>query len=170
MPPDRYSFQDAFDISILDPRVLDTSDGLATALHAIETVCHRGDPEIAEMIAALNSRPYILEYIISGTLRIPIGPYASPALIILHSSVGGRGVWETLEVDTCRASHAHNTEYDGHREHAGSREIIIFVAFCGVSIRRRRTPQPPRISKQPPCIPTKGGTFVCCSQYYSGGR
>ena len=92
MPPDRYSFQDAFDISILDPRVLDTSDGLATALHAIETVCHRGDPEIAEMIAAFNSRPYVLEYIISGTLGVPTGPCALLALTAVSSSAGGEGV------------------------------------------------------------------------------
>ena len=82
MPPDPHSSRDPFDMDILDPQVLDTPDGLTTALGAIEAVCNRGDPEIAEMIATLNSRPYILEYIISGTLRIPIGPYASPALII----------------------------------------------------------------------------------------
>ena len=92
MPPDRYSFHDAFDISILDPRALDTSDGLATALHATEAVCHRGDPEIAETISALNSRPYLLEYIISGTLGVPTGPCALPALIVVSSSAGGEGV------------------------------------------------------------------------------
>lgn len=69
MPPDRYSSQDAFDVNTLDPQALDTPDGLVTALRAIEAVCHRGDPEIVEIVTALNSRPHILEYIISGTLR-----------------------------------------------------------------------------------------------------
>ena len=74
MPPDRHSSQDAFDIDMLDPRALEAPDGLNTALCAIEAVCHRSDPEIAEMVAALDSRPYILEYIISGTLRAPSSP------------------------------------------------------------------------------------------------
>lgn len=92
MPPDRYPSQDAFDISMLDPRALDTPDELATALRTIEAVCHRGDPEIAEMIAVLNSHPYVLEYIISGTLRVLTGPCAFPALIVISSSAGGGGI------------------------------------------------------------------------------
>ena len=72
MLPGSHSSQHAFDINILDAQALDTPDGLATALRAIEAVCHRGDPEIVGMVEALNSRPFILEYIISGTLRVPI--------------------------------------------------------------------------------------------------
>ncbi|KAF9642213.1 P-loop containing nucleoside triphosphate hydrolase protein, partial [Thelephora ganbajun] len=63
--PDRCSTQDALDTNMLDSQVLDTPDGLGTALRAIEAVCHRGDTEIAEMVAALDTRPYILEYVIS---------------------------------------------------------------------------------------------------------
>lgn len=66
MLPDLSSSQDTFDIDLLDPQVLDTPDGRAAALRVIEAVCHRGDPEIAGMVEVLNSRSYILEYIISG--------------------------------------------------------------------------------------------------------
>ena len=72
MPQNRYLSQGAFDMDILNPQALDTPDGLAAALRAIEAVCHRGDPEITGMVEALNSRPFILEYIISGTLRAPL--------------------------------------------------------------------------------------------------
>ena len=68
MQPDRCSSQEAFDINLLDPRALDTPDGLHTALRAVEAVCHRGEPEIAGMVEALSNRSYILEYIISGAL------------------------------------------------------------------------------------------------------
>ena len=83
MPQDRYSSQDAFDVEILNPRTLNAPDGLATALRTIEAICRLGDPAIARMVEALSSRSYILEYIISGTFRIPIGPCTLPALIIL---------------------------------------------------------------------------------------
>jgi len=66
MPQDRYSSQDAFNINLLDSQALDTPDGLRTALRAIEEACYRGDPEIATMVVALNSRSHILEYIITG--------------------------------------------------------------------------------------------------------
>jgi len=72
MPPNRYSSQDAFNMDVLDPQALDTPDGLATALRTIEAACYRGDPEIAGVVEALNSRSYLLEYIISGRLRVPI--------------------------------------------------------------------------------------------------
>ena len=72
MPPNRYSPQDAFNIDMLNPQALDTPDGLATAVRAIGAVCHRGDPKITEMIEVLNNRPFILEYIISGMLHMPL--------------------------------------------------------------------------------------------------
>jgi len=74
MPPDRSSPRDPFNISLLDSRALDTPDGLAAALCAIEAVCHGDDLEILGVIEMLNGRPYILEYIISGTLRVPVDP------------------------------------------------------------------------------------------------
>ena len=131
MPPDRRSPQDAFYIDMLDPRVLGTPDELNTALRAIEAVCHRGDLEIAEMIAALDSRPHLLEYIISSTLHVSaLGPCLLPALIILSSSARGRSLREALEVDTSyRISRVHNAKHDGHYEHAAPREILIFVAI-----------------------------------------
>ena len=70
MPQDRYSSRGSFDISVLDTQALDASDGLGSALRTVEAVCHQGgDPEIAGMVVELDSRPYILEYIISGALR-----------------------------------------------------------------------------------------------------
>ena len=161
MPPDRYSSQDGFDITLLDSQVLESPDRLATALRVIEGVCYRGDPEMAEMIAALNSRSYILEYIISGTLRVPIDPSPSPALITLPSSAGARGIREALEVDGHKVSHIHNAKYDRHHEYADPREIIIFVALRGVSVPCRHASQHPRISKE-------GGTVVQRSQGSSG--
>jgi len=73
MPPDRSSSRDAFNISLFDLRALDTPDGLAATLRKIEAVCHRGDPGIARVIEVLNSRSCILEYIISGALRVSAG-------------------------------------------------------------------------------------------------
>ena len=73
MPPDSHSSQDAaFDINIINPQALDTPGGLQNALRTIEAICHRGDPEISRMVEALGGRSYILEYIISGTFRMPV--------------------------------------------------------------------------------------------------
>jgi len=83
MPQNRYSYQDAPDTNVLNPQVLDAPDGLATALRAIEAACHRGDSEIAGTVEVLNSRSYLLEYLISGTLRVlNIGSSTLPGLII----------------------------------------------------------------------------------------
>ena len=99
MPPDRYSSRDAFNINLLDPRALDAPDGFAPALHAIEAVCRQGDPEIAGIIEELDSRPYILEYIISGTL-CPCSLLCIASIDHLPPSAGGRGLREALEVDS----------------------------------------------------------------------
>ena len=61
-------------MNMLNPQTLDTPGGLATALRAIEAVCHQGDPEIAEMVEMLNNHSYLLEYIISGTLHVAVDP------------------------------------------------------------------------------------------------
>ena len=149
MPPGRYSSQGAFDIEVLDPQAIRTSDGLRTALHAIEAVCYRGDPKIAGMIEALNSQSYLLEYIISGMLCMP---RTLPALILLPSSVGEWGVREVLKVDNCGISHIHRARYERY-EYAAPPQIFIFTAIRKVSIHCRCTPQPP-------CIPEEDGTLV----------
>jgi hypothetical protein len=59
---------------MLDPRVLDASDGFRPALRAIERICHRGDSEIEGTVSALMSRSHVLEYIMSGMLRAPMCP------------------------------------------------------------------------------------------------
>jgi len=143
MPPDRCSPQDAFDVAMFDAQALDAPDGLSAALRAAEAVCYRGDPDIAEMVATLNSRAYILEYMISGTLRVD--PRASPALIILFSSAGGGGIREAFKVDRHGLSHIHNAEHDGPHEYAAPSEVLILIAVRGVPVHRRCTPQPPRI-------------------------
>ena len=149
MPPGRYSSQGAFDIEMLNPQVLYTPNGLQTALRAIEAVCYRGDPKIAGMVEALSGHSYLLEYIISGVLRMPVGP---PALISLLSSVGGGGVRKALRVDNYGISHIHRAKYE-RNEYAAPPEIFIFTAIRKVSIHYRCTPQPP-------CIPEKDGTLV----------
>ena len=156
MPPDRYSSREPFNIDLLYSRALHP-----TTLRAIEKVCYRSDPEIAEIITALDDRYYLLEYIISGTLSIRF--CASPTLITLCSSAGGGCIPEAPDVDTYRISHVSNAKYDGHHEYAAPREVIIFAAFRRLSIRCRCTPQPPRTSK-------KGGTFFQRSQGSSGKR
>jgi len=91
MPPDRYSSQ-AFRIDMLDLRVLDTPDGLDTALRAIGAVCHWDDFEITKMVAVLDSRPHILEYIISSMLGVfALRPclFPAPTLISPSSARGG---------------------------------------------------------------------------------
>jgi len=130
MPPDRRSSQDAFYIDMLDPRVLDTPDELNVALRAIGATCHRSDPEIAEMVVALDSRPHILEYIISSALRAPaLGHCLLPELIIPPSSARGGGLREALEVDTCRISQIHDAKSHRHYEHAAPPEVLIFIAI-----------------------------------------
>jgi len=157
MPQNRYSSRDVFDVDLLDPRALDTPDGLRTAIRAIEAVCNRGGSEIAEMVATLNSRTYVLEYIISGTLRNPQVPCVSPALIASPSSARGEGVREALEVDSYRVSHIQSARHDGYHEYPSPPEILFFVAIRGVSI-------PCRCTSQPSCIPEKGGTLARCSK------
>ena len=152
MSPGRYSSQGAFEVEMLNPEVLHTPDGLQTALRAIEAVCYRGDPKIAGIVEALSSHSYLLEYIISGASRMPIGPRALPALIPLPSSVGGGGVREVLKVDNCRISHVHRAKYE-RNEYAAPPEIFIFTAIRKISIHYRCTPQPPR-------IPEEDGTLV----------
>ena len=88
MPPERCSSQEAFDTNLLDTQVLDGPNGLQTALRTFEAACYRGDPEIAGIVTVLNSRSHILEYTISGMLRISIGPCELPIPIILPFSVG----------------------------------------------------------------------------------
>ena len=145
MPPDSSSSQDAFDINTLNPQALDAPDGLQNALRTIEAICYRGDPEITRMVEALSDRSYILEYIISGTLRTLIGPCTLPALIVSPSSVGGWDVRQVLKVDNYRVPHIRNTKNDGDHRNAAPPEILIFVAIRGVSVRCRCAPQPPCI-------------------------
>jgi len=152
MPPDRYSSKDMFDIEILDPQALHASDGLKTALRAIESVCYRGDSEIAEMVEMLNSRSYLLEYIISGMLRMPVGLCALLALIVPPSSFGGGGIREVLEVDSYGISYIRGAKHERH-EYTAPPEIFIFAAVREVHIHCPHTPQPP-------CIREKSGTFV----------
>jgi hypothetical protein len=114
MPQGRYSSQGAFDIGMLNPRALEAPDGLGAAIRAIEAVCHRGHPEVAGMVAALNSHSdHTLEYIISGTLRVPIRPCALPVLIIPPSSAGGGGIREAPGVVSYRVSHIQEARCGG---------------------------------------------------------
>ena len=62
--------QDTFDIDLFSPGALATPDGLKTALCTIDTVCRRGDVEIAAMVKSLKDHPHLLEYIISGTFCV----------------------------------------------------------------------------------------------------
>jgi hypothetical protein len=111
MAPDRHLSQGAFDINILNTPALDAPGGVQTALRAIEAVCHRGGLDIAGMVAVLDSRPYILEYIISGMLRAFVSPRALPALTISLSSAGGGGLREAFKMDSHGVPHFHNTNH-----------------------------------------------------------
>jgi len=158
MPLDRYSYHDAFDIEVLNPQALHTSDGLQTALRAIEAVCYRGDPEIARMVEVLNSRSCLLEYIISGMLRTLIGLRALPVLIVLPSSFGGRGIYEGLKMDGYRVSRIRGAKHERHG-YAAPPEIFVFTAVREVSIHYRRT-------SQPLCVREKGRTLAQCPKEY----
>src|ERR1700753_2103638 len=68
MPPDRNSFRDTFDITVLDSQALGPSDGLNAVLRAVKSACNRGE-EMTGMVAALNSRSYLFEYVLSGMLH-----------------------------------------------------------------------------------------------------
>lgn len=89
MPPERFSSHYPFDLNMVDPQLLDTSDGFHNAIRALEGVCHRGDPEIAGAISVLMTRSHILEYIVSGMLCMPMTlSIISTAPIILLPSAG----------------------------------------------------------------------------------
>jgi len=160
MPPERYASQDTFDIGVLNPQALHTQDGLQTALSAIEAVCYRGDSEIARMVETLNSRSYLLEYIISGTSPISGGHCASLGLIVFPSSSGGGGIREVIKLVTHGVPHIRGAKYERH-EHPAAPETFIFSAVREVSIRCRYT-------LQSPCLREKGRTLVQCSKESRG--
>lgn len=162
MPPDSHSSHCAFDIGMLDPRVLDTPDELYAALRAIEGVCHRSGPEIARIVSALISRPYILEYIISGTLHaLVVGYRALPVPIISFSSGGRTCVRETLGVGAFGVPHTYNSQHDGYYEYEASPETFRFAVVRGVPVLSR-------YSLRPPHILDKGGTLIRCPKGAGG--
>jgi hypothetical protein len=59
---------------MLDLQAFNSPEGVDNALSIIETICNQGGPGVAQVVAVLNSRPHLLEYIISGTLSVFIGP------------------------------------------------------------------------------------------------
>ena len=75
MPPNRTSPQQTFNPDILEPETLVTPGGFQAALNSIERVCYRDDSSIAEMVVGLSNRPYILEYIFSGTSCTAVVPW-----------------------------------------------------------------------------------------------
>lgn len=72
MLPDDYppEDKDAFFISLFEPQALNSPGGADRALRTIETICHQGESKVAQIVAVLDSRPYLLEYVVSGTLNI----------------------------------------------------------------------------------------------------
>jgi len=155
MPPDRYSSRDA-----LNPQVLDAPDGLAIFLRAFEAACHRVDPEIATTVEALDGHSYLLEYIVSGTLRVlNISSSTLPGLIIVSCSDGGGGIRQVLKAGGLRVSYINKAKYECPW-YATRPEIFIFAAFLGVSTHCQITLQPPR-------VPENSKTFV---RYSTGSR
>ena len=72
MPPNRTSSRRTFNTSLLEPEALTAPGGLQAALGLINKVCYSDDFSVMEMVGELNGRPHVLEYIFSGTLRIPV--------------------------------------------------------------------------------------------------
>ena len=72
MAPNRTSSQQIFNTNLLEPDALGTPSGLQAALGSIERVCYHNDSSIMEMVVELSNRPYILEYILSSTLCLPV--------------------------------------------------------------------------------------------------
>lgn len=137
MPPDHRSSRDAFDASILESQALESPEGITHALRAIDTACQRGGPEVELVIAALNSRPYLLEYMISGTL---IEPPASQTLIVLLSSSARENIQDISEVGLGRVPYFHNAECDGHHVRGSPLETLTFFAICRISTYRQGSP------------------------------
>ena len=153
MPPDRRPSKNAFNIDVLSPQALDGPRGVDNALRAIEAVCRRGGPEVAQMLIVLIAgRSYLLEHIVSGAFCVSIPPCASRALIILPSSDGRGSVRKASGVGSGGVSHSYNVKRDGHDRRAPPPEVLVFVDVCQVSIHRGR-------SSQPPCIPEEGRTL-----------
>lgn len=57
-----------FDVNAL---VSGTPDETSTAL---SDICHRGDNAIAGLVAALNNRAYLFEYVVTGVLYTFVDP------------------------------------------------------------------------------------------------
>jgi hypothetical protein len=72
MAPNRTSSQQTFNTNLLEPDALGTLGGLQAALGSIERVCYHNDSSIMEMVVELSNRPYILEYILSSALCLPV--------------------------------------------------------------------------------------------------
>ena len=155
MPPSDCSSEDkdAFLISALDPQALNNPEGVDCAFRTIETMCHQGDPEVARVVAVLISRPYLLEYIFSGTSSPLIRPCVLQVIMVFLSSIGEEGVRGTPEVGIGRVPHIRNVKCGRYHEPSYSPEVITFVAICRVSICLRCASQPPR-------VPEKGQPFV----------
>ena len=72
MPPNRTSSRRTFNTSLLEPEALSAPGGLQAVLGFINKVCYSNDFSVMEMVGELNGRPYLLEYIFSGALRMPV--------------------------------------------------------------------------------------------------
>jgi len=72
MPPKRTSSHRTFNTSLLEPKALVSLGGLQAALGSVKTACYNDDSSIMEVIVELNSRPHVLEYILSSTSQAPV--------------------------------------------------------------------------------------------------
>ena len=90
MPQNRRPSVKAFNPNLLDAKALRTKSGCRLALRSIKSVCLQADSAILEVVVALSSRSYLLEYIFSCMLRMLAAAYDFPVLTVPRSS-GGQG-------------------------------------------------------------------------------
>ena len=96
MPQNRRPSVKAFNLNLFDAEELKSKSGRRIALRSIKSVCFQADSAILEMVVALSSRPYLLEYIFSCMLRMLAAAYDFPVLTVPRSSGGQGDVREVL--------------------------------------------------------------------------
>lgn len=139
MSPDLHSPNQAFDISLLDVETLNSPGGLENALRSIENMCLQAEPAMAGMVLTLSSRSHVLEYIFSGTLRVPVVSYHCARRVILFASVGREGIRDTVQLDRLRFPDTDDPRYHKFAQHETPPTPFRFPAICRVPVRCRRS-------------------------------
>lgn len=122
----------AFNLNLFDAEELKSKSGRRIALRSIKSVCFQADSAILEMVVALSSRPYLLEYIFSCMLRMLVAACEFLVLTVPRPSAGQGDVREVVQMDHFEVPHTHNPKCHGYYQHGTPPETFLFVVVRGV--------------------------------------